>query len=141
MPAIPLTEEYGFVILAAAGSMVVNFWQMMNIGKLRRKHKILYPVMISEKHEDFNCAQRAHQNTLENLPFFLVNLLLGGVRFPKYAAIAGGVFLLGRVVYSIGYYTGKPERRVPGAIMSTLLGMFPLFGMAIGTGAGLLGWF
>ena len=53
MPAIAITEEYGYVILVAAGSMILNFWQMKRIGGLRKKHKITYPAMTSDKHEDF----------------------------------------------------------------------------------------
>ena len=34
----------------------------------------------------FNCYQRAHQNTLENIPPFLVMLLLGGVFCAKWAS-------------------------------------------------------
>ena len=62
------------------------------------------------------------------------------VIFPsRYAGIFGGIFLAGRFIYSLGYYSGNPERRVPGAIISGLLGLVPLTGMAIGTGLGLLG--
>ena len=135
-----ITRDYGYVVLAAAAPFVVNFWQMMKIGGLRKKHGIKYPVMTSDKHPDFNCAQRAHQNTLEQLPFYFPCVLLAGLRFPIYASIAGACFCTARIVYSVGYYTGNPEARVPGAIMSLLLGMLPLFGMAVSTGAGMLGW-
>ena len=96
--------------------------------------------MTSEKHNDFNCAQRAHQNTLEGLPFFLVNLLLAGIRHPCGAATFGTIFLVGLIVYSIGYYSGDPEKRVPGALIGGLFGLFPLVGLSVSTAAGLLGW-
>ena len=47
---------------------------------------------------------------------------------------------MGRLAYAVGYSTGKPELRVPGAAASMLGGMFPLAGMAISTAAGLIGW-
>ncbi len=137
---LDVPPEYGYVILAASGAWVINMWQSFKIGGLRKKHGIKYPTMYSDKHPEFNCAQRAHQNTLEQLPFFMSNLLLAGLRHPKFAGIFGGVFLLGRIVYSIGYYTGNPASRVPGAIMSMAGGILPLFALSVSSAAGLLGW-
>ncbi len=95
--------------------------------------------MYSDKHPIFNCYQRAHQNTLEQLPFYLSLLFAGGVRHPCVAAGAGAAFLLGRIIYSMGYYSGQPEKRVPGAIFS-ILSLATLFGCSVSTGAGFLGW-
>ncbi len=95
--------------------------------------------MYSDKHPIFNCYQRAHQNTLEQLPFYFAMLFAGGVRHPLVASSAGAAFLLGRVVYSMGYYTGQPEKRVPGFVVS-LLGLMTLFGCTVSTAAGFLGW-
>ena len=95
--------------------------------------------MYSDKHKEFNCAQRVHQNTLEQLPFYLIGLLLGGIRHTEYAVICGALFLIGRVIYSIGYYTGNPDNRIPGAIISGIFGIIPLCFMAISTGAGIVG--
>ena len=43
----------------------------LKVGKARKQFKIPYPVMYAESsHKDanaFNCVQRAHQNSLENL--------------------------------------------------------------------------
>ena len=128
------------MVLAAAAPFAINFWQMMKIGGLRRKHGIKYPQRVSEKHNDCNCAQRVHQNTLEQLPVYYPCLLLGGLRHPLYAGIAGGIFVLGRIIYSLGYYSGKPEKRLPGFMISGLLGLIPLFGMTVSAGAGILGW-
>ena len=40
MPTITLTPEHGYVLLAASGSFLVNFWQSMKIGGKRRELKI-----------------------------------------------------------------------------------------------------
>ena len=37
---VVLTPEHGYVILAASGSFLVNFWQMMKIGGKRKELKI-----------------------------------------------------------------------------------------------------
>ena len=95
--------------------------------------------MWSDKHPIFNCYQRAHQNTLEMIPFVLVMLLLGGLRHPLVASATGGVFLIARIIYSLGYYTGDPKGRLPGFI-ATLLCMIVLFGCSVSTAAGLLGY-
>jgi hypothetical protein len=48
-------------------------------------HSVKYPNMYANKAENkdadaFNNVQRAHQNTLENIPHFLMFLLLGGLQ-------------------------------------------------------------
>eukprot|EP00923_Selenidium_pygospionis_P025836 GHVN01045726.1.p1 GENE.GHVN01045726.1~~GHVN01045726.1.p1 ORF type:complete len:197 (-),score=27.52 GHVN01045726.1:218-808(-) len=65
----------------------------------------------------FNCYQRAHQNTLENIGPFYILLLLGGVIDPIITSMAGVIWLAGRVVYCIGYYTGSPKKRMMGGFM------------------------
>ena len=107
--------------------------------------------MYSKDSAIFNCIQRAHQNTLENLPQFfflltmgecdnlttdLLNLLIpshfaGGLSMPKLSAAAGWVWIAGRVVYALGYSTGDPQKRVRGAF--GYLGLFTLLGATINT--------
>lgn len=43
---------------------------------------------------------------LENYPQFLTLLLLGGLEHPLISAAAGSVWILGRIAYARGYYTG-----------------------------------
>ena len=98
-----------------------------------------YPQMYSDKHPIFNCYQRAHQNTLEFTPFYLALVTTGGLRHPTFATSAGGLYLVARIIYSLGYYTGNPNSRKPGALMN-LVALITLFGCSVSTAAGLLGW-
>jgi glutathione S-transferase len=43
----------------------------------------------------FNCAQRGHQNTLENYGIFLCLLTLSSIHSPFYGGCFGLVYLLG----------------------------------------------
>jgi glutathione S-transferase len=106
-----LPPGYGYVIFTAVGSTFVNMWMAMNVVKARKEHNVKYPQLYSPDNEKFNCIQRAHQNTLEVYPQFLLLLTIGGLQYPKVAAGAGVVYLLGRIAFALGYYTGDPEKR------------------------------
>jgi glutathione S-transferase len=47
----------------------------------------------------FNCVQRGHQNTVENLPAVIAMLLVCWLTFPAYAAGCGAIWVVGRVLY------------------------------------------
>lgn len=135
---LQLDNDFGYIITILLSTFLINFWHSMTIGTLRKKHGIKYPLMWSEKHPDFNLAQRVHQNQLENLPFFCILLFCASLRHTCWAAGAGGLWVIGRIIYSIGYYSA-PEKRIPGAFISFLFGLVPLFGMGVSTAAGILG--
>ena len=59
-------------------------------------------------------SQRGHQNTLEQLPVFFALLILGGLKTPLLAATLGALFVVGRVLYFLGYSTGDPKKRMRG---------------------------
>jgi glutathione S-transferase len=48
-----------------------------------------------------NCLQRAHANTLDQGPNFLISLLIAGLEYPYLAAGCGLVGLVGRVAYTL----------------------------------------
>jgi glutathione S-transferase len=116
-------------MLVAADSIFVNLWLARNVVVARKQHKIEYPMMYSPDNKEFNCIQRAHQNWLETYPQFLTLLLLGGLQHPKVTAVGGAVYLLGRVVYAYGYYTGDPEKRKRGVF--AMVGMLTMLGTTI----------
>jgi glutathione S-transferase len=138
MATITIEPEFGYVALVVGTTYFLNIWQMLNIKALRKKYNIQFPAMTSDKHPKFNCAQRVHQNTLENMSFFLTNLIVAGLRMPVWAGALGAFWIVGRVIYSIGYYSGEPSKRTPGAIIN-FISMFLLIFLSIYSGLGMLG--
>jgi len=113
---------FGYVILVAVASFFVHTWMAVKVGSARRKHSVPYPTMYADEEKNknakaFNCVQRAHQNSLENLPNFYILLLLAGVKYPLVAAVFGVIYLLGRIFYFVGYSSGDPKKRMRGQFM------------------------
>lgn len=75
----------------------------------------------------FNCAQRAHQNYVEQAASIVILILLLGLYAPVVAAQAGLVYIIGREIYSYGYRSGGPAGRLVGAIMLDLALVFAFF--------------
>lgn len=124
-----LPEGYGYVIFVAVDSVFVNMWMARQVNVARKKYGIQYPTMYSDDNQTFNCIQRAHQQTLELHPTFTTLLLLGGLQHPRVAAVAGIVYLAGRIVFAKGYYTGDPKNRRHGAF--GMLGLLTLLGSTL----------
>lgn len=118
-----IPSEYALVAGALSGTAFVNFWIAMLVNRARKAAKIPYPnAYATAEHAEkdprakiFNCTVRAHANYLEALPVILVTTAITGVRYPIFAASALAAWLVGRVLYTIGYTTGDPSKRLYGA--------------------------
>ncbi|KAI9454166.1 hypothetical protein BJY52DRAFT_1123030, partial [Lactarius psammicola] len=106
-------------VVAALFSIVpVLELQTSVVIRARDKAGIRYPQLYAEKAEQeaskdakiFNCAQRAHQNTLENVPGIVLSTLISAIHYPTYAAIGCGIWSFSRVFFTLGYSTGEPRR-------------------------------
>jgi glutathione S-transferase len=118
--AVELRQEHGFVLLALLATVFVHYWYMAaGVSAARKKYGVKYPTLYAESSNpqanDFNCVQRGHQNSLEQLPHFLSVFAAAAIKYPIPAAVAALVYNVGKFVYFKGYSTGKPSARNRGA--------------------------
>ncbi|CAG0886784.1 unnamed protein product [Cyprideis torosa] len=106
MRVLVLSSDYGYVALVGAASAMMTYWQVSQVVHKRHKAGVAYPKMYEEGANEFNCAQRGHQNTLENYPQFLITLFLGGLEYPRVSASLGVLWILGRIGFMLGYCSG-----------------------------------
>jgi glutathione S-transferase len=100
------------VLLAVFEFMVFGFL----VGSARARYKVSAPA--TSGHPAFERTFRVHYNTLEMLVVFIPAIWLFGMYLnPRWGAIIGALFLLGRALYAIGYIRA-PEKRELGALQS-----------------------
>ncbi|KAF4089938.1 hypothetical protein AMELA_G00043930 [Ameiurus melas] len=121
-----LPANFGYVILTYFYSWVMLTYLGVNVGRARKKYDVKYPTMYSTKDDMFNCIQRAHQNTLEVYPQWLVFQTIAALVYPTAASVLGVIWVTSRFSYAWGYYTGNPAKRMNGAY-----GYIGLFGVII----------
>ncbi|EGO03464.1 hypothetical protein SERLA73DRAFT_46722 [Serpula lacrymans var. lacrymans S7.3] len=113
--------SFGHVTTAIVSSTWLLVWQTILVGRFRRRAGIDYPQLYAETAEMkaskdatlFNCAQRAHANTLETLPVVLLSTLVASLKNPYYASYACGLWVFARILYTLGYTTGDPAKVLP----------------------------
>jgi glutathione S-transferase len=118
-----------------------HMYMATGVMSARKKYGVAYPLEYANPSDNknadaFNCVQRGHQNSLENLPSFLSLLCISGLTYPVSASLAGAVYLAGRVMYFRGYSTGDPKKRMQGGFLH--LGSLALLGLTLKTGYDLL---
>ncbi|KAI9055664.1 hypothetical protein LZ554_000607 [Drepanopeziza brunnea f. sp. 'monogermtubi'] len=146
MASLTLDPNYGYVLLAATSTFVMNIAHMANTGKYRKAAKIAYPAAYApesrtdEAANRFNCAQRSHAHFTENQVPLLGSLVLAGLRFPLTAAAMGFGWSVMRYVFMVGYSQGGDGKgRYKGA--ASWLFQFGLLGLTGYSGVAMvMGW-
>ncbi|KAK6474458.1 microsomal glutathione S-transferase 3-like [Huso huso] len=110
-----LPANFAYVILTFFYSWVMLAYLAVKVGQARKKYDVKYPTMYSDKDPVFNCIQRAHQNTLEVYPQWLIFQCISGLAYPTVASVLGVIWVTSRFSYAWGYYTGDPAKRMNGA--------------------------
>ncbi|KAF5798460.1 putative glutathione transferase [Helianthus annuus] len=113
-----LPKEYGYIILTLVAYYFLNFYMQIQVGKARKKYKVFYPKLYATEadtkdYQIFNCIQRGHQNSLENVGIFFVLMVVGGLKHPVICAGLGLGYTVARFFYFTGYSSGDPKGRLP----------------------------
>ncbi|KAK4546579.1 hypothetical protein LTR36_001796 [Oleoguttula mirabilis] len=145
---LALPQEYGYVVIATAGTFFLSFWHGARIGSFRKAAGIGYPKAYADSSDLstaepekkkamylFNCAQRAHSNYLENQPSFSIAMLVAGIQYPIATSVMGAGWLVSRVIYAVGY-TREDKTKGEGRLYGAPFWLFQLgvFGLTAWTG-------
>jgi len=142
-----VTSEFAYCIFVILAAALQHQRFGNNVGAMRKKHGITYPRMYADAGRndgtllrqlteddanEFNRYQRVHQNNSEIMATFFVMMAIAGVGFPVYATIGGLIWVIGRGVYALGYYSST-EKRIYGGFFHAgeimLLVLCILFGV------------
>jgi glutathione S-transferase len=114
-------------------ALLLYFYMSLNVGRARVKFGVKAPA--TSGHPDFERVYRVHMNTLEWMPIFLPALWLFAIYVSDFVAAALGiVWIVGRVVYMIGYTDAAEKRDIGFGIQSVASGIL-LVGALIGIGS------
>lgn len=119
-------HPHSWVAIVTIAALLVYVWMAVRVTLARSKAGIQPPAMtgdpILERHV------RVQANTLEWLPLFLPSLWLFAVYWSDLiAAILGVIWIVGRIVYALGY-VADPGKREAGFIIQALATGLLLFG-------------
>lgn len=111
-------------------SLLMYIWTIAKVGKARSAHQINAPV--TDGPAEFLSVLRVQANTVEQLVLFLPLLWLCCVFMnDQIAAVLGATWVVGRIIYAVGYYQA-PGKRSLGFGISSLAGVGLLIGAITG---------
>lgn len=106
--------------LPALATLAIILWYMVTVfqvGRARTKYKVYAPATTGDP--GFERYFRVQMNEMENMIAFLPSMWLYAIMGnPRIAAILGAVYLAGRIVYAIGYWS-EARRRALGYYVAT----------------------
>lgn len=98
--------------LPALMTLIAVLWYIVTgvyVGRAHVKCKIQAPAMTGDP--DLERAVRVQMNTLEQLAAFLPAMwLYAWFGNPRWAAIACAVWIVGRIIYAVGYWADANKR-------------------------------
>jgi uncharacterized membrane protein YecN with MAPEG domain len=118
--------QYRWVAVVTLLAILTYFWIGMQTAVARGKSGIQAPAMTGDPLLERTI--RAHYNTLEWMPIFLVSLWLFAIYWDALiAAGVGVIWIIGRIVYATGYMRAADKRSL-GFMIQSLATAVLLFG-------------
>ncbi len=109
--------------LPALVTLIIVLWLVITgimVGRARTKYKVRAPATTGDP--AFERAFRVQMNELENLVAFLPALWIHAwFGDPRWAAVAGAAYLVGRIAYAIGYWQDAAKRGLGYSIATMVL--------------------
>jgi glutathione S-transferase len=119
-------HPHSWVAIVTLVALLVYVWMSVRVSGARKKSGIQAPTMTGDPELERHI--RVQANTLEWLPIFLPSIWLFAIYWnDMIAAILGVIWILGRVIYALGY-AAAPEKREAGFIIQALATAILLFG-------------
>jgi len=100
---------YHYTALITVLAVLFYMFASMRVSWARGKYGVKLPA--TSGNADFERVFRVHMNTLEFMPVFLPSLWLFAIYISDaIAASIGAVWIVGRILYMIGYSKSVPQR-------------------------------
>ena len=100
---------YHFTALVTCLAILVYFYSTILVSRARGKFGVKLPAISGNP--DFERVFRAQMNTLEWLPIFLPSLWLFAIYISDgIAALLGAIWVVGRILYILGYAQAVAKR-------------------------------
>ncbi len=119
-------QPHSLVAIVTLLALLTYFWMSLQVGRARSASGIHAPAMTGDPR--LERAVRVHYNTLEWLPIFLGSMWLFAIYWNDLVAAGLGlVWIVGRVIYALGYMA-DPGKRELGFMIQALATAVLLFG-------------
>jgi len=119
-------KQYYDVAIVTLLTALVYFWMATQVARTHSRVGILAPTMTGDPLLERTI--RAHANTLEWMPIFLPSMWLFAIYWNSLvAALMGIAWIVGRVMYFLGY-VASPSKRYPGFFIQATAAFVLLLG-------------
>ena len=127
-----MQQSHALVAIVTLVSLFVYVWMILRIGGARRRAGIDAPAMTGDPALERHI--RVQANTVEWLVIYLPSLWLFAIYWNDlFAAAAGVVWIVGRILYALGYAADAKKRELGFMIqmLATAVLLFGALGRAI----------